>query len=119
MGLCTATRSYACGCARLHFAVHTDSTHECICAHICAPFLLHKPWESWGAVQELHCSLPLLGALGWGDSAIYEGLRAEPPRQAEMGGICVSLWELTYRGRAGAMSQLVKCGEQVLTEEED
>lgn len=35
----------------------------------------------------MHCSL-LLVALGW-DSAVYDGLCAEPPQQAEKGGICV------------------------------
>ena len=40
--LYTATHTLVCGCARLHLAVHADSAHTCICAHICASFLLHK-----------------------------------------------------------------------------
>lgn len=46
MGLCTGTHPHGGGFARLHSTVHADSTHVCICAHICALFLLHKPWES-------------------------------------------------------------------------
>lgn len=57
MGLCTGTQLHGRGFARLH---STDSTHVCICAHICAPFLFHKPWESCEAVQKVLCLLLLL-----------------------------------------------------------
>lgn len=93
MGLCTGTHPHGRGLARLHSTMHADSTHVCICAHICAPFLLHKPWESWEAVQKVLCLLLLLAALG-SNFALYDGLSAESPLQADEGE-CVFLWELT------------------------